>query len=181
MLKLGDWQESVSKGDDEQRRRVSDLIQPTVTQDEPIVDRRISKGKETLTHDDNSLMNELHKLQKKETIHEQQFWFGFNQYINGMGISPGIICVQALSDGIRLTEDLFRIHVIDVEYNEKTLYLSIGWLRDQRNLPDRSSFTKIMNGRSLDQGLMQEEVLCLYDPVITSDTIFVDKFYMYLS
>jgi hypothetical protein len=69
------------------------------------------------------------------------------------------------------------VSVEDESARLATLYLSVRWMINQGNLPDRS-ISGIMNGRSLDHGIMQGEALCLYDEVISNDTIFADKFHL---
>lgn len=178
MIRLNSWQESVSRKGDEQQHRLSDVISSNVEarQDDP----RSLKRRHVNTSDDGSLSNELSKLHRRELVSEIQFWNDFSKYTGGFGIPSRCILVKALSNAVWLTEDLLQISVVDEEERPRTLYLSIRWMLNQGTLADRS-IVGILNGRPLDQGIMTDDVLCLYNEVISNDSIFADKFHLHFA
>lgn len=176
MIRLNSWHESVSLTSNDQQR-LSDLIPSNteIKQDDFVGDRRPPKRRQDIVHD--GLLSELTKLQKREPVCDIQFWTDYHTFKSHGTIAQRCICVKALSNSNRLTDDLFRFSVEDENARLATLYLSIRWMISQGNLADRS-IAGIMNGRSLDHGVMLGEALCLYDEVISNDTIFADKFHL---
>lgn len=175
MIRLNSWQESVSRKGDEQQHRLSELISSNV--DARKYDPVASKRRHINTSEDGGLSNDLLKLQRRELVSEIQFWNDFSKYMGGLGIPQRCILVKTLSNAVWLTEDLLQISVVDEEEKPRTLYLSLRWMLNQGNLTDRT-IVGIMNGRPLDEGIVTDDVLCLYDEVTSNDAIFADKFHL---
>lgn len=167
MIRLNDWQ-ALSAKDSKVETRLSDILGDNF----PLTESSNYKPKQSRHSLSNDLeVNYLAQLKRSE-VEDLKFWSDFQNGCTDRGLFVKVTSLESLN----MSTSCLRADVVDEYERNCTLYLNLSWLQQQESLG--RPVKDILKGKLRPSNrLFKDDIICLYDHVVSGSIIFGNKFH----